>query len=160
MTVNPAASTLQDTVRDIVAAYRDQRGSLLPILHALQERLGYLPSETTALLAEELNLSRADVHGVVTFYHDFRASPAGRTTVRICRAEACQALGAERLVASAREVSGLSPGETAADGTLTVEQVFCLGNCALGPSIQVNGRVQGRVDEARLRAVLGEGSPR
>lgn len=158
MTLNPATSTLQDTVREVVAAHRDQRGSLLPILHALQARLGYLPAEATPLLAEELNLSRADVHGVVTFYHDFRATPAGRTAVRICRAEACQALGAERLVASAREMCGLSPGETAADGSLTLDQVFCLGNCALGPSVQVNGRVQGRVDEARLRSLLAEGS--
>lgn len=158
MTANPATSTLQDTVREVVAAHRDQRGSLMPILHALQARWGYLPAETTTLVAEELNLSRADVHGVVTFYRDFRDTPAGHTTVRICRAEACQALGAEELVSSARQVCGLSPGETAADGSLTVDQVFCLGNCALGPSVQVNGRVQGRMDEQRLRSLLGEGS--
>lgn len=160
MTVHGERTALQDTVRAVVAAHREHRGSLLPILHALQERLGYLPAEATPLVAEELNLSRADVHGVVTFYHDFRTSPSGHTTVRICRAEACQALGAERLVDSAREICGLSPGETAADGSLTVEQVFCLGNCALGPSVQVNGRVRGRVDEAGLRGMLGEGRAR
>jgi formate dehydrogenase subunit gamma len=160
MSSNGKAARTADTVREIVAAHRDQRGSLLPILHAIQQRLGYLPAEVTPLLAEELNLSRADVHGVATFYHDFRDEPAGRTRVRICRAEACQALGAERLMASAREISGLQPGQTAADGSLTLDQVFCLGNCALGPSIQVNGRLRGRVDEAVLRSVLDKGASR
>lgn len=160
MTANGATTALQDTVREVVAAHSGQRGALLPILHALQARWGYLPAEVTALVAAELNLSRADVHGVVSFYHDFRSSPAGRTTVRICRAEACQALGAEELVATARQASGLSPGETSADGSVTLEQVFCLGNCALGPSVLVNGRVQGRMDETRLRSLLGEGGGR
>jgi formate dehydrogenase subunit gamma len=90
---------------------------------------------------------------VVTFYHDFRREPAGRTTARICRAEACQALGADGLVAYARE-SGLTLGETTADGAVTVEQVFCLGNCALGPSVEVNGRLYGRVGPARLGSLL------
>jgi len=143
-------------VRDIVATYRGQRGALLPILHAVQETLGYVPPEAIPVLAEELNLSRADVHGVVSFYHDFRSAPAGRTTVRICRGEACQAVGAERLVGHVQETCGMSLGETSPDGSLTVEQVFCLGNCALGPAVQVNGRLQGRLDEARLSAILEE----
>jgi formate dehydrogenase subunit gamma len=143
-------------VRDIVATYRGQRGALLPILHAVQEALGYVPPEAIPVLAEELNLSRADVHGVVSFYHDFRSAPAGRTTVRICRGEACQAVGAERLVGHVQETCGMSLGETSPDGSLTVEQVFCLGNCALGPAAQVNGRLRGRLDEARLSAILEE----
>jgi formate dehydrogenase subunit gamma len=143
-------------VRDIVATYRGQRGALLPILHAVQETLGYVPQEAIPVLAEELNLSRADVHGVVSFYHDFRSAPAGRTTVRICRGEACQAVGAERLVSHVQEACGMSLGETSTDGSLTVEQVFCLGNCALGPAAQVNGRLRGRLDEARLSAILDE----
>ena len=143
-------------VRDIVATYRGQRGALLPILHAVLETLGYVPPEAIPVLAEELNLSRADVHGVVSFYHDFRSAPAGRTTVRICRGEACQAVGAERLVGHVQETCGMSLGETSPDGSLTVEQVFCLGNCALGPAVQVNGRLQGRLDEARLSAILEE----
>jgi len=143
-------------VRDIVATYRGQRGALLPILHAVQETLGYVPPEAIPVLAEELNLSRADVHGVVSFYHDFRSAPAGRTTVRICRGEACQAVGAERLVGHVQETCGMSLGETSPDGSLTVEQVFCLGNCALGPAVQVNGRLRGRLDEARLSAILEE----
>ena len=143
-------------VRDIVATYRGQRGALLPILHAVQETLGYVPPEAIPVLAEELNLSRADVHGVVSFYHDFRSAPAGRTTVRICRGEACQSVGAERLVSHLQQHCGMSLGETSNDGSLTVEQVFCLGNCALGPAAQVNGRLRGRVDEARLSAILDE----
>ena len=141
-------------VRDIVATHRGQRGSLLPILHAVQEALGCVPPEAIPVLADELNLSRADVHGVVTFYHDFRSAPGGRTTVRICRGEACQAVGAERLVSHLRDSCGMSLGETSLDGSLTVEQVFCLGNCALGPAVQVNDRLLGRVDEDRLSAIL------
>jgi formate dehydrogenase subunit gamma len=143
-------------VRDIAGTHRGQRGALLPILHAVQEALGYIPPEAIPVLADELNLSRADVHGVVTFYHDFRSTPAGRTTVRICRGEACQAVGAERLVSHLRDNCGMSLGETSADGALTVEQVFCLGNCALGPAAQVNGRLQGRLDEARLTSMVNE----
>lgn len=156
MTTRRSDVTVEDTVRAVVADHRGQRGSLLPILHAIQARLGCVPQDVIPVLADQLNLSRADVHGVVTFYPDFRREPAGRVTVRVCRAEACQALGAERLVSGVRDGSGRSPGETAPDGSVTVEQVFCLGNCALGPSVQVNGRLYGRVDEARLRSILDE----
>src|SRR5689334_2567361 len=143
-------------VRDIVTTHNGQRGALLPILHAVQEALGCVPPEAIPVLADELNLSRADVHGVVSFYHDFRSTPAGRTTVRLCRGEACQAVGAERLVNHLESSRGISLGETTLDGSVTVEQVFCLGNCALGPAAQVNGRLQGRLDETRLSAILDE----
>ena len=143
-------------VRDIAAAHKGQRGALLPILHAVQEALGYVPPDAIPVLADELNLSRADVHGVVSFYHDFRSTPAGRTTVRLCRGEACQAVGAERLVKHLQESRGMSLGETSLDAAVTVEQVFCLGNCALGPAAQVNGRLRGRLDESRLSAILDE----
>jgi formate dehydrogenase subunit gamma len=143
-------------VRDIAATHKGQRGALLPILHAVQEALGYVPADAIPVLADELNLSRADVHGVVSFYHDFRSEPAGRTSVRICRGEACQAVGAERLVSHLRDSRGISLGETSPDGALTVEQVFCLGNCALGPAAQVNGRLHGRMDEARLTSIVDE----
>ncbi|MCW2592510.1 MAG: formate dehydrogenase subunit gamma [Mycobacterium sp.] len=141
-------------VREIAADHRTHRGALLPILHAVQEALGCVPAEAIPVLADELNLSRADVHGVVSFYHDFRSEPAGRTTVRVCRAEACQSVGAARLVAHLRNRHGVSLGETSRDGSLTAEQVFCLGNCALGPAAQVNGRLYGRLDEARLSSIL------
>jgi formate dehydrogenase subunit gamma len=141
-------------VREIVADHRAHRGALLPILHAVQEALGCVPAEAIPVLADELNLSRADVHGVVSFYHDFRPEPAGRTTVRVCRAEACQSVGAGRLVTHLRKHYGVVLGETSNDGSLTAEQVFCLGNCALGPAAQVNGRLYGRLDEARLSSIL------
>ena len=144
------------TVRAIVAGHADQRGALLPILHAIQEELGHVPPDAVPVLAQELNLSRADVHGVLTFYRDFREAPPGRTTVRICRAEACQAQGADVLVGTAERETGLALGQTAPSGALTVEAVFCLGNCALGPSVTVNGRLCGRVDTDQLRAILGE----
>jgi formate dehydrogenase subunit gamma len=106
------------------------------------------------MVAKELNISRADVHGVVTFYDDFRQEPPGYTTVRICRAEACQAVGAEEVVAQAQERFGVKVGATTTDRALTLEQVFCLGNCALGPSAEVNGRIYGRVDADRLNAIV------
>ncbi|MET9048391.1 formate dehydrogenase subunit gamma [Streptomyces sp. NPDC004362] len=156
MTTSVGDVTTEAAVGAIAAAHRGQRGPLLPILHAIQAELGHVPQEAVAILARELNLSRADVHGVVSFYHDFRREPAGRTTVRICRAEACQALGADALVSSARDRTGLALGETRADGSLTVEQVFCLGNCALGPSVEVNGEVLGRMSAERLRSIVDE----
>ncbi|MFE9811112.1 formate dehydrogenase subunit gamma [Streptomyces sp. NPDC005548] len=153
MTTSASDVTVESVVRRVAAGHRDQRGALLPVLHAVQAELGHVPQEAIPVLADEFNLSRADVHGVVTFYHDFRREPAGRTLLRICRAEACQALGAEGLMAYARE-AGLVPGETTADGAVTVEQVFCLGNCALGPAVEVNGRLHGRVNPARLGSLL------
>ncbi|MFF2655602.1 formate dehydrogenase subunit gamma [Streptomyces sp. NPDC058045] len=156
MTTSVSEGAVAATVGAIVAAHRGQRGALLPILHAVQAELGCVPQEAVPVLARELNLSRADVHGVVTFYHDFRREPAGRTTVRICRAEACQALGADALVDCARERAGIGPGETTADGAVTLEQVFCLGNCALGPSIQAGGELLGRMSPDRLRKILDE----
>jgi formate dehydrogenase subunit gamma len=146
--------TVAEVVTDTVAALEGQRGALLPILHAIQETLGCVPREAVPVLAERLNLSRADVHGVVTFYHDFRAEPAGRTTVKICRAEACQAVGSGRLVDHVRDRYGMELGDTRSDGALTVDQVFCLGNCALGPTVQVGERMHGRVDAAKLTQLI------
>jgi formate dehydrogenase subunit gamma len=150
---NPDTS-LAERVRAVVAAHRGDRGALLPILHSIQAEFGYVDQDVVPVLAAELNLSRADVHGVITFYSDFRSEPAGGTTVRLCRAEACQAVGAERLVAHAEQVLGIKVGQTTPDGSVTLEQVFCLGNCALGPAAQINGRMQGRLDPARLDDVL------
>ncbi|GAA3881475.1 formate dehydrogenase subunit gamma [Streptomyces lacrimifluminis] len=157
MTTSGSDMSVESLVRRVVADHRDQRGALLPVLHAVQAELGHVPQEAIPVLADELNLSRADIHGVVTFYHDFRREPAGRTTVRICRAEACQALGADRLVSYVRE-SGLTLGETSPDGSVTVEQVFCLGNCALGPAVEADGRLYGRVDPIRMVSILS-GTP-
>lgn len=147
-------------VREIAADHRTHRGPLLPTLHAVQEKLGCVPAEAVPVLADELNLSRADVHGVITYYHDFRSEPAGRTTVRVCRAEACQAVGAGRLVTHLQNRYGVRLGDTTADGSLTAEQVFCLGNCALGPSAEVDGRLYGRLDETRLETLIDEAATR
>ena len=150
---------LVDRVRAVVAAHQGERGALLPILHDIQEEFGYIDSEAVRLVAGELNLSRADVHGVVSFYSDFRGEPAGHTSVRLCRAEACQSVGAEKLFAHAEQVLGIKAGQTTPDGTITLNQVFCLGNCALGPAAQVNGRLHGRLDPAKLDNLLVEGQP-
>lgn len=153
MTSSPTQS-LEDRVRSIAAEHRDDRGALLPILHAVMDEMGYVDPAAIPILADELNLSRADVYGVVTFYHDFRQTPPGRTTVRICRAEACQAVGAAELADRARNRLGVGFGETTMDGAVTLEQVFCLGNCATGPSVQVDDRLYGRVTPERLDGML------
>lgn len=124
-------------------------GALLPMLHALQDEFGYIPAEAFPLLAETLNISRAEVVGVVRFYHDFRESPAGRHTLKVCRAESCQAMGCDALIAHLEERLGVGLGGTTADGAVTLSEVFCLGNCALSPALMLDGRLHGRVDAAK-----------
>lgn len=156
--MKPGATTggspLEQHVRSAVAAHRDDRGALLPILHDIQATFGYVDPAVVPILAEELNLSRADVHGVISFYHDFRPAPAVGTHVRICRAEACQAAGAEQLVAHAKDRLRTDIGGTAPDRGVTLDQVFCFGNCALGPAVEINGRISGRVTPERFDALL------
>lgn len=147
-------ASMADRARAVVNAHRGDRGPLLPILHGIQAEFGYIDPTVVRILAAELNLSRADVHGVITFYTDFRADPAGQRVVKLCRAEACQSVGAEKLVAHAEQRLGSKIGQTSGDGKVTLEQVFCLGNCALGPAAQVDGRMYGRLDENRLDALL------
>jgi formate dehydrogenase subunit gamma len=153
--VSPGTS-VTDRVRALVAAHRGDRGALLPILHRIQAEFGYIDAGVVPVLAAELNISRADVHGVITFYTDFRSEPAGATVLKLCRAEACQSVGAERLIAHAEQVLGIKAGQTTPDGSVTLEQVFCLGNCALGPAGQINEQVRGRLSPARLDALLTE----
>jgi formate dehydrogenase subunit gamma len=149
-----------EAVRLALEQHVSDRGPLMGVLHDIQSRLGCIPGAAVPLIAEALNLSRADVFGVVSFYHDFRTEPAGRRTVRICRAEACQSLGSEQLVDHATARLGTALGTTTGDGAVTLEQVFCFGNCALGPSVEVDGRLYGRVDAARLDALVGQGGDR
>ncbi|MFJ6674063.1 NAD(P)H-dependent oxidoreductase subunit E [Actinosynnema sp. NPDC091369] len=146
--------TVVERVLAVIEAHRGDRGALLPILHGIQAEFGYVDQSVIPLVAEELNLSRADVHGVVTFYSDFRGEPPGRVTVRLCRAEACRSVGSERLVQHAETAYGVKIGQTTANNAVTLEQVFCLGNCALGPAAQVNGRLHGRLDPARLDGLI------
>ena len=141
---------------EIVADFAGLDGALLPILHALQESFGHVPSAAVPIVASALNLSRADVHGVVTFYHDYRSKPAGKHVLKLCRAEACQARGAEAVVAKAEAALGVALGKTTADGVTTLEATYCLGLCASGPSAMLDGRVVARLDNARLDTLLAE----
>ena len=154
MTPDRGEPGMAERVRAVVATHRGDRGALLPVLHGVQAEFGYIAAELVPVIAHELNLSRAEVHGVISFYADFRSEPAGRTVVKLCRAEACQSVGAERLVAHAQQVFGVKLGQTTPDGSVTLEQVFCLGNCALGPAVQINGRLHGKLDEKRLDALV------
>jgi formate dehydrogenase subunit gamma len=129
-------------------------GACLPILHAIQDELGFVPHEAVDRIADGLNLSRAEVHGVLTFYHDFRTAPPGRTVVKLCRAEACQARGCTPLERRLHERHGLTMGATSTDGALTLEPVYCLGNCALGPSVLVDGKLVGRLDADKVDAIV------
>lgn len=143
-----------ERARAIVDNHRALRGALLPILHALQDEFGYVDGDATPLLAEALNLSQADVHGVISFYHEFRHTRPGRHVVKICVAEACQARGADSLVEHLKSKLGIDLGETSADNEFTLEAIYCLGNCALGPSATVDGQLLGRLSPARLDGAL------
>lgn len=138
----------------IIAPHAATEGGLLPALHDLQASFGFISDEAVRLLAQAFNLSRAEVYGVVTFYHDFRRAPAGRHVVKLCQAEACQAMGSRDLAAHAGTRLGVGMGGTTADGRVTLEPIYCLGLCATAPSAMVDGRVLGRVTQARLDAAL------
>lgn len=125
-------------------------GALLPILHAIQDEIGFVPREAVPRLALALNLSQAEVHGVIGFYHDFRSAPPGRHVLKLCRAEACQAMDAQALAERLEAKHGARFGATTADGAITLEPVYCLGNCACAPSLMLDGKTYGRVDAARL----------
>jgi formate dehydrogenase subunit gamma len=131
-------------------------GALLPILHALQETFGYIDREAEQLIADALNISRAEVHGVVTFYHDFRHAPPGRHVLKLCRAEACQSTGGDALAAYAEGKVGVALGNTSADGRISMEPVYCLGLCAMAPSAMLDGRVIGRLDTQKIDTLLAE----
>jgi len=146
--------------REIIAAHEALEGATLPILHALQEVFGYVPREAIPLVAGALNLTRAEVHGIVTFYHDFRERPPGARVLKLCRAEACQSMGADALAEHAREKLRVDWGGTTADGRLTLEPVFCLGLCACAPAAMLDDRVVGALDAARLGALLDEAGRR
>jgi formate dehydrogenase subunit gamma len=142
--------------REIALRYGNKPDALLEILHDLQADLGFIPEAALPALAKALNLSRAEVHGVVTFYHDFRREPAGRHTIKICRAEACQAMGGNELAAMIERFLQVKLGQTTADGAITVEAVYCLGNCALSPAMMVDGRLVGRVTPATFEKIAAE----
>lgn len=142
------------TVAAILHAHGDTPGGLLPILHGIQDTLGFVPAACVPAIAKALNLSRAEVHGVITFYHHFRERPSGCCVVQLCRAEACQAVGAEALAAHAERSLGCGFGETTADGAVSLEAVYCLGQCATGPAAAVDGEPHARLTPARLDALV------
>ena len=143
-----------ERVEDILDGLKDKPGALLPILHAIQDNLGYVPPDSVPLIADALNISRADVHGVITFYHYFRETPPGRHTIHLCRAEACQAMGSDQLEAHVKQRLGIEYHENTADGQFSLEPVYCLGNCACSPSIMLAGEVHGRVTPERFDDIL------
>lgn len=150
----PAAQ--RESVRAALQAHHAKPGALLPVLHAVQDALGFVPKDAIALIAHELNLSRAEVHGVLSFYHWFRREAPGRHVMHLCRAEACQAVGAGQLEAHAKRTLGIEFHRTTADGALTLEPVYCLGNCALGPSVLVDGQLCGRVTPKRFDQLVAD----
>ena len=157
MTPTAAPSDAQSAeIKAIIDQHLALEGPLLPILHAVQEAFGCVPKSAHAPIAEALNITKAELHGVISFYHDFRDAPAARHVLKICRAEACQAVGADALSASVLDKLGLDWHGTSGDGRVTVEPVYCLGLCACGPAAMVDGRVVGRAD---ADALVAEVSP-
>lgn len=146
----PSADIVAAETRAILADHAAMEGPLLPVLHAVHARFGHLPEAALPVIAEALALSRAEVHGVASFYHDFRTAPAGRHVLKLCRAEACQAVGAVALADSVQRALGIGWGETTPDGRVTLEPVFCLGLCACGPAALLDGAPVGRATPAAL----------
>jgi len=143
-----------ESTSKIVADFGSKPEMLVQILQTIVGRFGWIPEETIRQLAEELNLSRADVHGVVEYYHDFRTAEPGNHIVKICQAEACQAMGSRKLTDYAKRTLAMSLHDTEND--ITLEPVYCLGNCALSPAVMINGKTHGRVDEARFNELLDD----
>ena len=156
MTKAASSADLSERLGAIIAAHRDREGPLLPILHDVQAEWGFIPEEAEPVIAAALGMTRAEIHGVVSFYHDFRESPAGRHVLRLCRAEACQSMGADALADQVRAALGIDFHETTPDGRLTLEPVFCLGLCACAPSAQMGDRLVGRADLAKVQRLVAE----
>jgi formate dehydrogenase subunit gamma len=144
----------RSAVETVIRQRKTMPGAMLPILHGVQEQIGYIPPEAVQLIADGLNVSRAEVHGVITYYHFFRQTPPGRHVLQICRAEACQAVGSDVLVAHAKAALGCDFHETTADGDFTLEAVYCLGQCACGPAVMVGDDLHARVSPAKLDRLL------
>lgn len=146
----------RDAINEVVLRNKQLPGALLPILHGIQDAVGYIPAEAVETIARELNLSRAEVHGVVTYYHHFRSAPAGRHVVQICRAEACQSMGSEQLWAHACLHLGSDGHKPTADGAFTVEPVYCLGLCASSPSMAIDGKVYARINVEKFNRLVSQ----
>ena len=144
----------EQLIEQHIQAYGNVPGGLLPLLHAIQGDIGYIPPPSVAAIARAMNLSRAEVHGVMSFYHDFRSEPAGEHILHLCRAEACQAMGSRELEDHVKERLGIDYGETTSDGLFTLEPVYCLGNCACSPSLRVNDDLHARVTAEKFDELI------
>ena len=158
---HPAAPIPWDPIaaREIAQGLKHLDGPLLPILHALNERFGCITDDAIRIVADVLNITRAETQGVVSFYHDYRREPAGRHVVKVCRAEACQSMGCEDLAGRLERALGITFGETTPDRRVTLEAVYCLGNCALSPAVMIDGEVHGRAEEKGVLDLVGGGRP-
>jgi formate dehydrogenase subunit gamma len=153
MTMTESSSTAA-TVQEIIASLKNKPGALLPILHGIQDALGYIPADSVPVIAQGLNLSRAEVHGVISFYHYFRDTPPGKQTIHLCRAESCQAMGGKQLEQHVKTRLGIDFHETTADGKFSLEPVYCLGNCACSPAMQIGEEIYGRVSVNSFDAAI------
>ena len=154
--MQPATAEIESRTAAVIAEHQGLEGPLMPILHGIQEEFGYVPQESLPVIADALNLSNAEVYGVVTFYHDFRKHPAGRHVLKVCRAEACQSMGGDALAARLQQLLGIALHETAKDGSVTLEPVYCLGLCACAPAAMLDGEVIGRLDAEKLEEIVEE----
>ncbi len=154
--MDTAHSWDQAAVQSIALSLKDKPGALMLILRRVQDALGWVPPDSVPMIAKILNLSRAEVHGVVTFYHDFRHQPPGKNVIKVCRAESCQAMGAVALAEHIKERLNCDFGQTSADGAFTLDAVYCLGNCACSPAVVVNGKLLGRVTPRRFDEALAK----
>lgn len=149
-------SEIASGTKAIVDGLKGLEGPLLPILHAVQKEFGYLPGQALLVIADMLNISRAEIHGVASFYHDFRHDPGGRHVLKLCQAESCQAMGSEAIASQISDALGIDFNETSADGAVTLEPVYCLGLCACSPAAMLDGEVIGRLDAAKVDEIVAE----
>lgn len=151
-----ASTEISRRAAAIVQDFKDVEGPLLPILHEIQETFGHVPQEALPVIASGLNISRAEVYGVVSFYHDYRKEPAGRHTLKLCQAESCQSMGSDAIAAQLKRALGIDFHETTADGSVTLEPVYCLGLCACSPAALLDGEPIGRMDADTVDEILAE----
>ncbi|AWC25666.1 NADP-reducing hydrogenase subunit HndA [Aminobacter sp. MSH1] len=156
MVMQPASTELAARTAAVISEMKYLEGPLIPILHGVQEEFGYVPQETLPIIAEALNISRAEVHGVFTFYHDFRHNPAGRHVLKVCQAEACQSMGSDAIAAQIKQTLGIGFHETSKDGAVTLEPIYCLGLCACAPAAMLDGQVIGRLDADKIEEIAEE----
>ncbi|AMX96505.1 formate dehydrogenase subunit gamma [Mesorhizobium sp. M7A.F.Ca.US.014.04.1.1] len=156
MTMQPASTEIMSRTAAIIQEMKGLEGPLLPILHGIQEEFGHVPKDALPVIAEALNISRAEVHGVVSFYHDYRSHPAGRHVLKLCQAESCQSMGSDAIAAKLQQLLGIGFHETTRDGSVTLEPVYCLGLCACSPAAMLDSEVIGRLDDEKLDEIVAE----